>query len=699
MQAPHQAPPPIPSRDTKPQRRQFGVAPPPLERTDAPPSVHSLLAGGRQSSGSKLMSPKPNDAPASKVYSELQEALRARRLLEESEALIAKIQEEIQGDVEEVPLGRQSITALVAAAAESPEPFDRSAHEARVPNVTDWESDAVVPPPKPPSRRRTVSEKIPERPAETEAKRRLNITPPPASPTTSSQMQLESKERLPIPPRPVGPASQWRLNIPPPPVGPPPKPVRSGSQRGSHARGETSESPVESELPPPPTPPPRKRLLPLKDNEHHELPSPVSPPSLHLNIPPPPPGPPPKATGTPKTLTWRRSQDPFFRFVENTYSKADRFGFVSADQSEYGIGLGTLLELENKKAAKWRAMAIETPVNARLKEVVSAGRRRSWGKGLVAVLSDAAMPARFAIAPAFCFTRNDRPAVKEKKSAAVQLIDATASQTFVSHIWFMSRDGESRISLRRIVTGLLAMDSRFIVSPGTVRFAAMLLLTMEEERVFLTLLHLYRDDTQFYRLSALHFNTQETVSELLYLHEHLLRLWAPRLNNKFSLLSIPPSDYATTWYSTLFMSCLPPAYSVPTSPEEAPRPGLLPFRVVIRLWDLFFLHGYAILPVIGVCLMKQFEGTLLLCRRKEDILAFLGQDGGGAGDPPKAPWPTSEADEEFFFRSLSRFWEGSVDGTKRAQMMEFDLHGLDPKWGGSLLVSKLRGFYRTLGGK
>ncbi|KAI8842481.1 hypothetical protein BC829DRAFT_301202 [Chytridium lagenaria] len=433
---------------------------------------------------------------------------------------------------------------------------------------------------------------------------------------------------------------------------------------------------------------PRMHSPPPTPSKVHNSPSLPTPPKAS------PPPPPPMPSRAPR-LSWSRSDDPFFRYVQNTYSKADHFGFVSWEQPETKSNLAKVLEGENSRAAKWRAMAIEVPVSPALKEV--AASERAFGmRGLVAITSAETVPVKVAISPIFSFTKNERflqriwkglphvwrgyvwyhlittssglyngldadeisqmeseelgrylaKAREGKVSKFDKVITSDAAQTFVNHILFMTEDsaGPNFPSPNTFI--FLLRLPRYWVFPWFTQNDGY------ATRVFMSLMHLYSDEEHF-NLGMLHTQTQETLDELFFVQENLLRLWAPRLHAKMISFGIRPAAYASSWYTTLFHVCLPAAYTAREGQVVAKNAtGLIPFRIFIRLWDIFMLNGFNFLPVIAVSLLKQFEGLLLLSRNKTDILSFLVQDPHetlNPGDRPKSSWPSSEADEESFF--------------------------------------------------
>ena len=89
-------------------------------------------------------------------------------------------------------------------------------------------------------------------------------------------------------------------------------------------------------------------------------------------------------------------------------------------------------------------------------------------------------------------------------------------------------------------------------------------------------------------------------------------IYCVRIRDRLRSLGIDTKIFTTKWIVTLFVGCynLNPVRSdhlLSDSTEYVE--GLLPFRVVLRIWDLIFLYGYDIVPVVSISILKWYEGT------------------------------------------------------------------------------------------
>ncbi|KAJ3021552.1 UNVERIFIED_CONTAM: hypothetical protein HDU68_009585 [Siphonaria sp. JEL0065] len=206
--------------------------------------------------------------------------------------------------------------------------------------------------------------------------------------------------------------------------------------------------------------------------------------------------------------------------------------------------------------------------------------------------------------------------------------------------------------LRRVLTALSHHDEKIGYSGSMRGVAAMLLLVMEEECAFVALVHLYfsptvriniaRDANPKFSLSGYYTNGWPKFKELAFIHEQLVNAWTPQVKKKFDKNTITAVQYATQWHLTLFEVCSEPA-------KENQTP-LIPFRIIIRLWDLLFQWGFAALPVISAAIIKIHELSLLNMD-VGDILGFL----RGCVEP-QHPLVWTLEQEERFFKLVNKYW-------------------------------------------
>ncbi|KND03395.1 uncharacterized protein SPPG_00883 [Spizellomyces punctatus DAOM BR117] len=369
----------------------------------------------------------------------------------------------------------------------------------------------------------------------------------------------------------------------------------------------------------------------------------------------------------------RKSSDMFFEFVDELYSRADMYGFVVFnDDKTRGDKLSeaAFLKTEKQRCRKWRGMAIEVSVHP---AVMEADKRAREASGTPRMLSaeGASVPNKVAISPLFSFNKNgkffsrlfkgvpqlwrghvwyhlitgtsglyDRMTPDQIGMAEADFIEKyhefqtqpsahdtdillSVSKTFGNHIWFMQRQGPGQTALTRLLKAYSLYDPELGFVEGINCVCAMLLTVMEEERAFITLIHL------FHTAPTAHYNLRlnYTTTPLTTAHDHLFRTHLPKLWTHFRQLGIETSDYLPQWYRTLFLSqcSMDPPIRRHRSDSIGPHKrweGVLDFGTVCRIWDFVALGGSEGLSKISVGVLMGLE-SLLMSYGREAILHIL----------------------------------------------------------------------------
>ncbi|KAI9355092.1 hypothetical protein DFJ73DRAFT_759144 [Zopfochytrium polystomum] len=354
------------------------------------------------------------------------------------------------------------------------------------------------------------------------------------------------------------------------------------------------------------------------------------------------------------------------------YSKSDASGIISPTSGSAAVRAADAerVALDAKREGKWRAMVVDqrgfrtasaTPVPGGEGEgwanlSGNAGTGRDWfgfpickvGEGPPSawrgyvwyhLFTESATSDAVTAANAFDAQLIGEFHAKQTMSCIYdEEIELDAQNALANHVHFMTKDSSGQRGIRRVLNAFTQRDVEFGYNSAMVKIAAMLLLNMEEERAYIALVHLYHPvDTVSSRfgLRSLHASGLAGLPELLFLHDELIKVYAPRLRAKFA-----SSRLKTIQYATHCMQELDQMYSelerllssgsdlgVSTrglSPAlvMATFDSLLPFRVLVRLWDLFALYGYEILAVIGVALLRKHEAFLMTLER-DDIISFF----------------------------------------------------------------------------
>ncbi|KAJ3333826.1 USP6 N-terminal-like protein [Blyttiomyces sp. JEL0837] len=211
------------------------------------------------------------------------------------------------------------------------------------------------------------------------------------------------------------------------------------------------------------------------------------------------------------------------------------------------------------------------------------------------------------------------------KSYFQEEVYGDAAAASANTLLFGDQKEASYQSLKRMLLAFSQRDLDLGYVPQMAQIGAMLLSVMEEERAYIAMIHLYHiafhpSYQALYGLKALHCPGLPALAEMLFIHEQLSKLWMPRLCDRFAALGIKPIHYGTDWYLSLFIACTKRESQFQhTSSEDE----LLPFRILLRVWDVVLFLGLDCVCVLGLALLRKHEARLMKLKTKEEVLRFL----------------------------------------------------------------------------
>mmetsp|Transcript_28489 Transcript_28489/g.39344 ORF Transcript_28489/g.39344 Transcript_28489/m.39344 type:complete len:608 (-) Transcript_28489:203-2026(-) len=170
------------------------------------------------------------------------------------------------------------------------------------------------------------------------------------------------------------------------------------------------------------------------------------------------------------------------------------------------------------------------------------------------------------------------------------MIKRDVDRTFPKHVMFRDRQGLGQTSLFNVLKAYSLYDENVGYCQGMGFIAGLLLLYMDEESVFWTLVALI--STRKFSMSGLFSNKMPLLSRYFFIFENLLSSHVPRLAEHLQLMGIHSSMYASRWFITVF-SCN------------------FPLEVVNRVWDIFLFEGPRIIFRVAMAIMIQKENRLL----------------------------------------------------------------------------------------
>ncbi|KAG0260986.1 hypothetical protein DFQ27_003231 [Actinomortierella ambigua] len=180
--------------------------------------------------------------------------------------------------------------------------------------------------------------------------------------------------------------------------------------------------------------------------------------------------------------------------------------------------------------------------------------------------------------------REAYPRLCAKPSLEEEQIDLDIPRTMHGHIMFKARYGSGQCALFNVLKAYSNYDRQVGYCQGMASVVATMLTFFDEEKTFVLLVHLFRR----YNLHNLVIPGFPALFEAFYIQEELTRRFAPK-----ETMGITTASYASRWYITLFAA------------------GVVPYRTLLRIWDVLFLEGFEWMYFVAIALLKYHEARLL----------------------------------------------------------------------------------------
>jgi len=189
----------------------------------------------------------------------------------------------------------------------------------------------------------------------------------------------------------------------------------------------------------------------------------------------------------------------------------------------------------------------------------------------------------------------------QDKSKWTTQIDLDVNRAARNHMMFRERYGKGQRVLFSILKAYSSQDTEVGYCQGMSDVTALLLKYVTEEEGFWMLERIMTAPK--WRMRDLFLPGFPKLQQAFYIHDALLALYCPTLNQHLLKENVLAPFYATKWYLMAFLD-------------------IFPFEVTLRLWDLLFAEGYTIVYSIGVGLMRMWEHEFL-GKGFDKIMAFF----------------------------------------------------------------------------
>ncbi|KAF9913128.1 hypothetical protein EC991_003587 [Linnemannia zychae] len=162
----------------------------------------------------------------------------------------------------------------------------------------------------------------------------------------------------------------------------------------------------------------------------------------------------------------------------------------------------------------------------------------------------------------------------EISSPEEEQIDLDIPRTMHGHIMFRTRFGPGRVGYCQ----------------GMASVVATMLTFFDAEKTFVLLAQLF----DRYNINELVVPGFPALFEAFFIQEELTKIYAPNVFQALETMGIATPSYASRWYITLYSA------------------GVVPYRTLLRIWDILLLEGFDWLYFMALALLKYHEQTLIL---------------------------------------------------------------------------------------
>ncbi|KAF9325380.1 hypothetical protein BG006_011139 [Podila minutissima] len=124
---------------------------------------------------------------------------------------------------------------------------------------------------------------------------------------------------------------------------------------------------------------------------------------------------------------------------------------------------------------------------------------------------------------------------------------------------------------------------------GMASVVSTMLTFFDQEKTFVLLVQLF----ERYNIHSLVIPGFPALFEAFYIQEGLTKKYAPKVFKALETMGIATPSYASRWYITLYSA------------------GVVPYRTLLRIWDIFLLEGFEWLYFMALALLKYHEDALI----------------------------------------------------------------------------------------
>jgi len=192
--------------------------------------------------------------------------------------------------------------------------------------------------------------------------------------------------------------------------------------------------------------------------------------------------------------------------------------------------------------------------------------------------------------------------LEKTDSKSAEQIDLDVNRSARNHVIFRERFGSGQISLFNILKAYSNYDKEVAYVQGMSDICAFLLMYLTEEDTFWFLSRLL--NAQTYNLRGLFLPGFPMLYQHCYVHERIVATRLPQVSKHLQEAGLESLHYLTRWYLLVYIN-------------------ILPFPIVVRIWDLFLYYGFDIVFSVSYSLILMHADRLLKSGLEGIFFKFL----------------------------------------------------------------------------
>ncbi|XP_035663920.1 USP6 N-terminal-like protein [Branchiostoma floridae] len=184
-------------------------------------------------------------------------------------------------------------------------------------------------------------------------------------------------------------------------------------------------------------------------------------------------------------------------------------------------------------------------------------------------------------------TTYERMRISARNSSPdVRQIDLDVNRTYRNHIMFRDRYGVKQQALFHVLSAYSMYNTEVGYCQGMSEIAALMLMYLNEEDAFWAISVLLTDNK--HKMHGFFIPGFPKLLRFQDHHDKLLGKFLPKVKKNLDLNEIHTSLYSMKWFFQCFLS-------------------RVPFRLVLRLWDIYILEGEAVLTAMALTVFKMHK--------------------------------------------------------------------------------------------